>query len=78
MVNSLRTKEAEKYTKAEFLIILHEYLQEQVELSLRKSKDEENFKLPSWSEYQAFQLGLQKAYQKVTQFLPDPVTNFDN
>lgn len=78
MVNSLRTKEAEKYTKAEVLLILHTYLQEQIELSLRKSRDEEAFKQPSWSEYQAFQLGLQKAYQKVTQFLPDPVTNFDN
>jgi len=34
--------------------------------------DEENFTNPSWSEQQAFNLGLQKAFTKVLNLIPDP------
>lgn len=68
---SLKEKKLSEYTKEEILLILNKYLLEQIELSRRKTTDEESFTKPSWSEFQAFQLGLQKAYQKVTQFLPD-------
>lgn len=69
---SLKTKEAQKYTKEEILIIIHGYIQEQLDLSNRKMLDEDNFSKSAWSEYQAFQLGTQKALSKLKLFIPDP------
>jgi hypothetical protein len=51
---------------------------EQIELSIRKTQDETAFDRPSWSEFQAYQIGMQKAFQKVIQFIPDPVNKIDN
>lgn len=65
-------KEKEKYTKEEMIVILHEYIKDQLELSHRKMLDEDSFSKPAWSEYQAFQLGFQKALNKLDSFIPDP------
>lgn len=71
MTLSLKEKKLNEYSKEEIILILNEYLLEQVELSQRKTLSEDSFDKPSWSEYQAFQLGMQKAFQKVVSFLPD-------
>lgn len=63
-------KEKKEYSKQEILDIMKEYLVENIELSIRKCRDEDNFTLPSWSEFQAYQLGQQKAFQKLLDFLP--------
>lgn len=74
MINPLKDKVNPPFSREEVYSSLRVLIQEQIELSLRKTQDETAFNLPSWSEYQAFQLGMQKAYQKVIQLLPDPVT----
>jgi hypothetical protein len=33
--------------------------------------DEENFNKPSWSEFQAYQRGILKAYTKLNNVIPD-------
>jgi hypothetical protein len=58
-------------TKSQVFSLLKEYLTEQIELSQRKVVSEENFTLPAWSEYQAYQLGSIKAYQKLLSIIPD-------
>lgn len=68
---SLKTEAFKKYTKEEALTIVSEYAKEQVDLSLRKMRSEERFEKPSWSEYQSFQLGMQKAFEKIIEFIPD-------
>lgn len=74
MINPLKDKVNPPFSREEIYSSLRTLIQEQIELSLRKTQDETAFNSPSWSEYQAFQLGMQKAYQKVIQLLPDPVT----
>ena len=69
---SLKSKEAKEYTKEEIYIIIQSYISEQIDLSRRKSLDEDSFNKPSWSEYQAFQLGYQKALNKLATLIPDP------
>lgn len=69
---NLKTEEAKKYTKNEMILIIREYVIEQIELSRRKMLDDDSFSKASWSEYQAFQLGIQKAFSKIEAFLPDP------
>lgn len=44
---------------------LSEIIKEDIELSLRKQRDEGNFSKPAWSEYQAYLLGEQKALNKL-------------
>lgn len=66
--NKLKTKE--NLTKEEVYTIIKEYVTESVELSRRKQRDETNFTLPAWPEFQAYHLGMQKAYQKLLDFLP--------
>ena len=51
--------------------LLREFLDEQIDLSRRKVLQEDNFTLPSWSEFQAYQLGVQKAFIKLKDQLPD-------
>jgi len=67
----LKSEKAKSLTKQEVLDLLKEYITDQVELSRRKSIDEGNFTFPAWSEYQAFQLGFQKAFLKLQSLLPD-------
>lgn len=62
-------KDKKDLTREEIYAIISIYLHENLELSSRKMQDEENFKLPAWSEYQAFHLGQKKALQKVLDFI---------
>jgi hypothetical protein len=67
----LKSDKAKSLTKDQVFREIKDYLTEQIELSRRKSIDEDNFSLPSWSEYQAFQLGFQKAFTKLYNLIPD-------
>tara|TARA_R110001606_G_scaffold96889_1_gene214322 strand:- start:100 stop:324 length:225 start_codon:yes stop_codon:yes gene_type:complete len=67
----LKSEKGKSLTKKEVLKLLKGYLEEQIELARRKSIDEDNFSLPSWSEFQAYQLGIQKALHKVNNLIPD-------
>lgn len=67
----LKSEKAKELSKSQVLLEIKNYLVEQIELSRRKTLDEENFEKPSWSEYQAYQLGIQKAFQKLYNLLPD-------
>jgi len=67
----LKSDKAKKLTKDQVFKELKDYLTEQIELSRRKSVDEDNFSLPAWSEHQAYQLGFQKAFTKLYNLIPD-------
>jgi hypothetical protein len=67
----LKSDKAKKLTKDQVFQELKDYLTEQIELSRRKSLDEDNFTLPAWSEYHAYQLGFQKAFSKLYNLIPD-------
>lgn len=67
----LKSEKARELSKREVFLELRKYIQEQIDLSNRKMLEEENFSLPSWSEYQAYQLGFQKAFLKLYNQLPD-------
>jgi hypothetical protein len=67
----LKSEKAKELSKSQVLIEIKKYLGEQIELSQRKMLDESNFEKPSWSEYQAFQLGFQKAFTKLSSLIPD-------
>lgn len=67
----LKSKKALALTKKQVFDELRSYLNEQVDISNRKCMDEENFNKPSWSEFQAYQIGIQKAYTKLLNVIPD-------
>lgn len=73
MVNKLKDAEVSKksLTKVEIYDIIKSYILEQIDLSSRKQRKEENFALPAWSEHQAYQLGFMKGLEKVLEFIPD-------
>lgn len=71
---NLKTEEAKNYTKNEVFLILHAFIEEQIELSRREMLDKDNFSKAGWSEHQAFQLGIQKAFSKIDSFIPNPET----
>jgi hypothetical protein len=71
----LKSEKAKSLSKQEVFDLLKAYIKDQVELSRRKSVYEENFSLPAWSEYQAYQLGFQKAFLKLQSLLPDQGEN---
>ena len=55
----LKTEKAKSLTKNQVFEELNKYFKE------------ESFKNPAWSEQQAFNLGLQKAFTKILNHLPD-------
>jgi len=67
----LKSAKAKELSKTEVLREIRTYLEQQLRLSTRKCYDEDNFTLPSWSEFQAYQLGIQKAYTKLLTLIPD-------
>lgn len=69
---TLKNEDAKKYTKNEVILIILEYIKEQKELSLRLMLSDDSFDKPAWSEHQAYQLGFQKALNKLETFIPDP------
>lgn len=72
-MNKLKDSEKKKIslTKAEIYDIIRTYITEQLDLSTRKQRSEENFSLPAWSEHQAYQLGFQKGLEKLLEFIPN-------
>jgi hypothetical protein len=68
----LKSEKGKSLTKVEVYRELLKYFQEQTELSRRKTLDESAFSNPNWSEYQAFQLGFQKAFNKISALIPNP------
>lgn len=71
MINKLKEKDSDKLSKQEVYMFLISYLEEQISLSQRSAMNEDSFSKPSWSEYQAYQLGMQKAFSKVKEIIPD-------
>jgi hypothetical protein len=71
----LKSEKAKELTKSQVLAEIKKYLDEQIELSIRKCIDEDTFEKASWSEYQAFQLGFQKAFMKLNSLIPDQGNN---
>ena len=67
----LKSEKAKSLSKNQVFLELRKYIQEQLDLSNRKSLDEDNFSLPAWSEHQAYQLGFQKAFLKIYNLIPD-------
>ena len=58
-------------SKAEAYKILHEYIQDQLDLLERKELSEDSFSIPNWPNLQAYLCGFKKALKKVKEFLPD-------
>ena len=67
----LKSAKAKELSKSEALREIRKYIRQQINLSTRKCYKEDNFTLPSWSEFQAYQLGIQKAYTKLLNLIPD-------
>jgi hypothetical protein len=67
----LKSEKARELSKREVFLELRKYIQEQIDLSRRKSMEEDNFSFPAWSEHQAYQLGFQKAFLKLYNLIPD-------
>jgi hypothetical protein len=70
MIKSLKTETVK--SKEDVYRYLIAYLDEAIETATRKQRDEDNFSLPAWAEFQAYQLGVIKAYQKVLDLIPKP------
>tara|TARA_R110002126_G_scaffold111685_1_gene249576 strand:- start:870 stop:1076 length:207 start_codon:yes stop_codon:yes gene_type:complete len=66
----LKSEKAQALTKKQVFEELKEYIDEQVQVAQRKCMDEENFQLPAFSEFQAYQRGIQKALTKLYNLLP--------
>lgn len=67
----LKSDKAKSLSKQQAFKVIREYLSEQIKLSQRKCIDEESFDKPAWSEHQAYQLGIQKAFTKLYNLIPD-------
>ena len=64
------TKEVLKdLTKEELCDRISIYIRDLYNTSLRKMRDENNYSYPAWSEYQADQIGFQRALIKLNEFL---------
>lgn len=70
MINILKEKD-NKLTKEEIYSFLHKWLIEQISLSQRECMSSLTFDKPAWSERQAHQLGMQKAFSKLQEVIPD-------
>lgn len=60
----LSNKDYKKLTQEEQNQYLLTWLQEQLDLSIRKTQSSDNYKLPAWPYLQAEQLGTQKILTK--------------
>jgi len=67
----LKSEKGKALTKIEAFREIRAYLEDQFDLAQRKCMDEENFSKPCWSEFQAYQRGLQRAYTKLLNVIPD-------
>lgn len=60
-----------KLTKKESIEYILSYIEEQKQLVIRDMSNQDAFELPSWPEYQAYKLGMIKAFTKVVEIIPD-------
>jgi hypothetical protein len=67
----LKSEKGKALTKIEAFREIRAYLEDQFDLAQRKCMDEENFSKPCWSEFQAYQRGIQKGYTKLLNVIPD-------
>lgn len=58
-------------SKEEVILFLQDYLVKCINTTNNMMESNESFEKPSWSEYQAYQLGALKAFKKVLNILPD-------
>lgn len=75
MLNILRGKESSKLSKEDVYDFQRAWLLEQIELSQRILISEEPFSKVAYHEYIAYHLGMQKAYRKLLELLPDKGRN---
>jgi len=71
MLNILKDKDNSKLTKEDIFIFLSLYLKEQMSFSQRVLISEEPFSKLAYSEYVSYHLGMQKAYSKILELIPD-------
>ena len=70
-IKHLTTEEDKaRFTKRLVLVkdvfeVLGNIIKEDLETSQRKCRDESNFNLPEWGHFQAYQLGQQKALDRI-------------
>lgn len=67
----LSSVEFNKLSKKESIEYILSYLEEQKQLVVRDMSSQEAFDLPSWPAYQAYKLGMIKAFTKVVEIIPD-------
>jgi hypothetical protein len=67
----LKSDKGKALSKQEALNEIKMFLQEQIELAHRKAMVEENFSNGSWAFHQAYLLGMQKAFTKLYNLIPD-------
>ncbi len=65
-----RLKEGKPLTNEEIYGIIVAYIDATILTSTREMRDNTSFEKPAWSEYQAYQLGFQKALTKIREFIP--------
>jgi len=70
VLNKLKEKDTSKLTKEEVYDFLIKYLEDQISLSERITRNEESFDTPNWALQQAYQMGMQKAYTRVKDLIP--------
>ena len=68
------TLDKKEVTKEQAFKLIQKFLDREKDASIRKCMDEVNFDKAAWSEFQAFQLGYQKALFKLGSFVPNPLT----
>ena len=61
-------------TNQQIYDIIRNYILEQINLASRKQRSEDSFKIPAWAEYQAYQLGIIKGFEKLLEFVPESST----
>lgn len=71
MLKSLKDPKNQPKNKEEAYLIIRGFIEKENDLALREMLSKDSFTLPSWSEHQAYLLGVLKALDKLKQFIPD-------
>jgi len=71
MINILKGKDSSKLSKEEVYDFLIAWLKEQTEVSQRVLISDEPFSKLAYSEFVSYHLGMQKAYNKLLELMPD-------
>jgi len=59
----------DKLSREDALDLVHVFIEKCLDSSYNLSSSRESFELPAWSEYQAHELGQQKAFRKLLNFI---------